>query len=166
MYILHRPAVALVVASREAKAGVFAFRQTPAFCSGVAVACLFVCHPVGICFCRCCCLFSSPPKENRHLDRSRAVSSHDAVERPRISPLLPVIAFASGFDETAVTGQQLGSRELGGFPSSGEVYEFLHRRDGERKGPREVLNRVGPEGYTQVFEPWRWGDSESDGRDD
>jgi 4-hydroxybenzoate polyprenyltransferase len=36
-----------------------------------AFAYLFVSHPAGICFCPCCCLFSSThPQRNRHLDRS------------------------------------------------------------------------------------------------
>ena len=67
----------------------------------------------------------------------------------------------------AVTGQQLGSGERRGFPSSGEVYEFLHRRDGENDSrPREVAGKVGPEGYSRVFEPRSGGDFESYGRDD
>jgi hypothetical protein len=42
--------------------------------------------PKGICCCRCLFLPSDTAQNTRHLDRSRAVSSHDAVERP---PYLP-----------------------------------------------------------------------------
>jgi len=66
-------------------------------CCAVAVACPFVCHPAGICFCRCCCLFSPPPKRivisTEALDSlsvQRAVEKpalSEAERDPRISPL-------------------------------------------------------------------------------
>ena len=82
--------------------------------------CPFVCHPAGICFCRCCCLQSMPP-QIRHPERSAAESKDPETARthpyrPNLSATKPPLLFCLRFCSCTTQNEKVTPHALSSHP--------------------------------------------------